>query len=132
MTQDQLKQAVAQAAVDLILPKLDDKSIVGVGTGSTVTDQLPAPGSQVPGNSQIILYMGAEKQQTVVEVPDFIGCSVADVNYLAANAGLYVQAKGTDRTDVYVLAAYQDIEPGTEVDRGTTITVEFTDHSALD
>lgn len=35
MTQDQLKQAVAQAAVDLILPKLDDKSVVGVGTGST-------------------------------------------------------------------------------------------------
>lgn len=35
MTQDQLKQAVAQAAVDLILPKLDDKSIVGIGTGST-------------------------------------------------------------------------------------------------
>ena len=32
MTQDQLKQAVAQAAVDFILPKLDDKSIVGVGT----------------------------------------------------------------------------------------------------
>lgn len=35
MTQDQLKQAVAQAAIDLILPKLNDKSIVGVGTGST-------------------------------------------------------------------------------------------------
>jgi ribose 5-phosphate isomerase A len=35
MTQDQLKQAVAQAAVDLILPQLDDKSIVGIGTGST-------------------------------------------------------------------------------------------------
>ena len=103
-----------------------------VGTGSTVTDQLPAPGSQVPGNSQIILYMGAEKQLTTVEVPDFIGCSVADVNYLAANAGLYVQAKGTDRTDVYVLAAYQDIEPGREVDRGTTITVEFSATGASD
>ncbi|MFS0825398.1 ribose-5-phosphate isomerase RpiA [Pseudomonas phoenicis] len=35
MTQDQLKQAVAQAAVDLILPKLDARSVVGVGTGST-------------------------------------------------------------------------------------------------
>ena len=103
-----------------------------VGTGSVVTDQLPVAGSQVPGNSQIILYMGAEKQQTVVEVPDFIGCSVADVNYLAANAGLYVQAKGTDRTDVYVLAAYQDIEAGTEVDRGTTITVEFSSTGASD
>ena len=35
MTQDQLKQAVAQAAVDYIVPKLNDRSIVGVGTGST-------------------------------------------------------------------------------------------------
>ena len=103
-----------------------------VGTGSVVTDQLPVAGSQVPGNSQIILYMGAEKQATRVEVPDFIGCSVADVNYLASNTGLYVQAKGTDRTDVYVLAAYQDIDPGTEVDRGTTITVEFSSTGASD
>lgn len=103
-----------------------------VGTGSVVTDQLPVAGSQVPGNSQIILYMGAEKQATRVEVPDFIGCSVADVNYLASNAGLYVQAKGTDRTDAYVLAAYQDIDPGTEVDRGTTITVEFSSTGASD
>lgn len=35
MTQDQLKQAVAQAAVELIVPQLTDRSIVGVGTGST-------------------------------------------------------------------------------------------------
>ncbi|MEE4464915.1 ribose 5-phosphate isomerase A, partial [Azotobacter chroococcum] len=35
MTQDQLKQAVAQAALDHILPQLTSKSVVGVGTGST-------------------------------------------------------------------------------------------------
>lgn len=35
MNQDQLKQAVAKAAVDYIRPKLDAHSIVGVGTGST-------------------------------------------------------------------------------------------------
>lgn len=35
MNQDQLKQAVAQAAVDFILPQLDAKSVVGIGTGST-------------------------------------------------------------------------------------------------
>ena len=113
---------------------LSEKTITyrTVGSGAVVTDQLPAAGNQVPGNSEIILYFGAEKQQTMVEVPDFIGCSVADVNYLAANAGLYVQAKGTDRTDVYVLAAYQDIEAGAEVDRGTTITVEFSSTGASD
>jgi len=35
MNQDQLKLAVAQAAVNYILPKLEDDSIIGVGTGST-------------------------------------------------------------------------------------------------
>lgn len=35
MTQDELKQAVGQAAVDIILPHLDEQSIVGIGTGST-------------------------------------------------------------------------------------------------
>ncbi len=35
MNQDQLKQAVAKAAIDYITPKLESDSIVGVGTGST-------------------------------------------------------------------------------------------------
>ncbi len=35
MTQDELKKAVARAAVDYIKPKLESDSIVGVGTGST-------------------------------------------------------------------------------------------------
>lgn len=35
MTQDELKQAVGQAAVDILLPTLEAKSIIGVGTGST-------------------------------------------------------------------------------------------------
>lgn len=35
MTQDELKQAVAKAAMDYILPLLEEDTIVGVGTGST-------------------------------------------------------------------------------------------------
>ncbi|MCG8516848.1 MAG: ribose-5-phosphate isomerase RpiA [Pseudomonadales bacterium] len=35
MNQDQLKQAVAKAALDYIAPRLDSDSIIGVGTGST-------------------------------------------------------------------------------------------------
>ena len=35
MNQDQLKQAVAQAAIDYIEPKLYSDSVIGVGTGST-------------------------------------------------------------------------------------------------
>ncbi|MGQ7273714.1 ribose-5-phosphate isomerase RpiA [Marinobacter sp. V034] len=35
MTQDELKQAVAKAAIDAIRPQLDSESVIGVGTGST-------------------------------------------------------------------------------------------------
>lgn len=35
MNQNQLKQAVAQAALDWVLPRLDSTSILGIGTGST-------------------------------------------------------------------------------------------------
>ena len=50
----------------------------------------------------------------------------------AAYAGLYLQSRGTTSSSGSVSVSSQDIEPGTEVARGTTITVKFTDSSALD
>ena len=35
MNQDELKQAVAKAALDYIRPKLESKTVLGIGTGST-------------------------------------------------------------------------------------------------
>ena len=103
-----------------------------IGSGAVVTDQIPAAGALLPGQSEVILYLDAEKSTEKVEVPNFVGYGVADVNWLANQAGVYVQAKGTDMSENWVSVTYQDIEPGTMVDRGTTITVEFTDHSSLD
>jgi ribose 5-phosphate isomerase A len=37
MNQDQLKQTVAKAAVDYVLPKLRSDTVLGIGTGSTAT-----------------------------------------------------------------------------------------------
>ena len=42
MTQDELKRAVAQAAVDSLLPQLEDRSVIGVGTGSTANHFIDA------------------------------------------------------------------------------------------
>ncbi len=103
-----------------------------VGDGETVTDQIPVGGASVPGASEIVLYMGEEKPTDKITVPNFIGLSVAQANDTAANAGLYIQAKGTNKTDSNVTVTYQSVEAGVEVNRGTTITVEFTDHSARD
>ncbi len=102
------------------------------GEGATVTDMTPTAGADVPGTSEIILYMGAEKPTEQVTVPDFTGMSVAQANQVAAENGLYILARGTDRATSDVSVTYQDIEAETQVERGTMITLEFTDHSAQD
>jgi len=113
---------------------LKEKSITyrTVGDGQTVTDQMPVGGAEVPGGSEIVLYMGSQKPTDQVAVPDFTNCSVADANYYAAQADLYLQAKGSDLADGYLTVSHQDIAAGTMVDRGTTITVEFASAGASD
>ena len=46
------------------------------------------------------------------------------------NSGLYLQTKGSYR--YYSVVTDQDYAPGETVPRGTTITVELTDQTALD
>lgn len=107
-----------------------------VGDGATITGQIPAAGATVPGLSEVILYFGAEVPDDMVTVPDFTDYSLYDANYLAANNGLYMLVagvnKGADAPLYSVRASHQDIEPGAQVPRGTTITVEFTDYDSGD
>ena len=49
-----------------------------------------------------------------------------------SDLGLYLQAKGTDSTAWHVVVTDQDIIEGTQVDRGTTITVIFADTTDMD
>ena len=44
-----------------------------IGSGETVTGQIPEAGVSVPGNSQILLYLGEDPPEQTVEVPDFTG-----------------------------------------------------------
>lgn len=100
-----------------------------VGEGTQVTDQIPAGGVNVPGNSEVILYMGSEAPNDEVTVPDFRGKSVSQVNQLATDAGLYLLPAGTDKVNSLVYATTQSIEPSIKVPRGTMVKVEFTDHT---
>lgn len=113
---------------------LQEKSLTyrTVGDGDTVTGQIPAAGNSLPGASEVILYMGAEAPIDKVTVPDFYGLTVEQANARATNAGLYLQSKGAQESSGTVTVTSQDYAPGTEVPRGTTITVRFTDSSARD
>ncbi len=101
-----------------------------VGEGETVTDMIPAPNAEVPGKSEIVLYMGEKKPAGHAAVPDFTGMNIAEANDAAVGNGLYLLARGSDAGGAVVTG--QDIPAGEQVVLGTTVTVEFTDHSAQD
>ena len=102
------------------------------GSGDMVTGQIPAPGQSVPGGSQVILYFGDPLPENTVTVPDFTGMNRQQAADAAGALGLYIQPGGNLTVSPQVTATIQDIPPGTQVDRGTTIKLTFTDTQAAD
>ena len=98
-----------------------------VGSGETVTGQIPAAGKSVPGGSEILLYFGDTPENRQVQVPDFTGMNRQQASDAAGKLGLYILVSGNTSLDSHVTAATQSIAPGTTVDVGTTIKVEFID-----
>ena len=101
-----------------------------VGEGGTVTGQIPAPGELLPGNSKTILYMGEPLPTDKVTVPNLRNLSAKQARAVIENSGLYLQTKGSSYP--YAVITDQNPAAGAEVPRGTTVTVELTDQTALD
>ena len=101
-----------------------------VGEGAQIMDQLPAAGASIPGKSEVVLYFNQNAPTDLVTVPDFLTYNLNNANYLATTNGLYMLITGANKHDPNVTATYQDIPAGTQVPRGTMVTVEFTDYSA--
>ena len=104
-----------------------------VGSGTTVTDQLPAGGAIVPNNATIVLYMGEEKPDTPSVVPNVVGLSAANANKAMTDAGLILKMSGTISTSSgNVHAISQAVTAGTEMERGSVVEVHFGDSTVLD
>ncbi len=103
-----------------------------VGQGETVTNQIPAAGTEIPGGSQVILYLDSEADQGPVLVPDFTGMTLMEANEAAAKAGLYIQVRGPKLSSGSVRVTAQSLGAGTETDPGTTVTLELTDTTVGD
>ena len=103
-----------------------------VGSGDTVTAQLPEPGQTVPGGSQVLLYLDQSPEPENVEVPDFTGMNRQQASDTAGKLGLYILVTGNDEISVQVTVTAQSVPKETKVPVGTTITLEFTDTSARD
>ena len=109
----------AQAAA-----KADGFTTTVKGSGENVIAQIPPAASSVTTGGNIVFYTDDESQAEQVMVPNLIGYSVSDVNYIASTYGLNVSFVGAaSNTDV---STAQDIASGEIVSPGTVITVSFT------
>ena len=103
-----------------------------LGSGETVTGQIPAAGQTVPGASQVLLYLGENAPEVTVEVPDFFGMNRAQAAAAAGERGLYVLVAGSDEISAKIVVTSQDTPAGTQVRAGTTIQLQFADTGARD
>lgn len=104
-----------------------------VGDGATVTDQTPAGGAIIPNNASIILYLGAEKSDDLCTVPNVVGKTASEANKALTNAGLIMKVSGaTTVSSGNVHAISQSAAPGSELEAGSVVTVQFGDTSVLD
>ena len=103
-----------------------------VGTGDTVTGQIPRGGQSVPGNSEILIYLGEPTPTETVEVPDFTGMNRQQASAAAGELGLYILVAGNQEVSVSVTVTTQDISPKTQVPVGSTIRLTFADTKAPD
>ena len=104
-----------------------------VGSGDTVTDQTPAGGAIIPGRSVVVLYADAEKPDTLCTVPQLVGCTPAEANTIATNAGLLIRFTGaTSSSGDAIRVMSQSESPGTQVEAGTVIAVQLGDNTVQD
>lgn len=104
-------------------------SLRTVGDGDTVTGQIPIANASIPGGSEVVLYMGTDVPTDQVEVPDVRGKTAEAARQILANVGLYMKAAGATDYGSSTVASSQSINPGTMVDRGTTVEVHFIDNT---
>lgn len=97
-----------------------------VGTGNTVTAQVPAAGVVIPGGSTVILYLGDQVPEEQVEVPNVSGMSPTRAKEALENIGLFLRSTGAaSYQDAGVEAISQSIQAGSSVAPGTVVEVQF-------
>ncbi len=104
------------------------------GTDGTVTDQVPAGGIKIPIGGQVLLYMGGSKPSELIEVPNVLGLTPQQCHDTLAEQGLYLKQKGvaTSQVTEETTASRQNPVPGTKVNIGAVVTVEFANSNDVD
>jgi len=94
-----------------------------IGSGDTVTDQLPLAGSMVQQGSRVILYLNATPSDGTEAVPDLTGYTYSDAAWILSRCGLFIRTDSSVTNPNTQVVAAQAIPTGTAVEYGTVIKV---------
>jgi len=107
-------------------------TLIGVGEQETITGQIPAAGEQIPGGSQMLVYLGEDMPEEKITVPNFCGMHRQQASDAAGSLGLYILVAGNQEISTNVTVMAQSISAGTQVSVGTTVRLDFVDTKAAD
>ena len=94
-----------------------------IGDGDKVVSQVPSSGQSIGENGVIVVYT-EDAEVKKVEVPSFIGMTASSVKQTALSLGLNINFSGPYGS-AGATAVKQSVAAGTEIQAGTTITVQF-------
>lgn len=111
-------------SVDDIRAELQEQgfTVEVIGKGDKVVRQMPAAGKLVPQKGIVVLYTEADLKTRKVEVPNLVGMTETQARYWALRSGLNVEVVGDTSSGA---SLRQNIEPGTTVAIGSTVTVTY-------
>jgi len=94
-----------------------------IGTGNTVTDQLPASGALVAEGSRIIIYADEAPSEEAVNVPRLEGMSYSEARELLYEYGLYIHTDSAAAFAEGRIIVAQSIQGGKRAKHGSVIEV---------
>ena len=97
------------------------------GGGSTVTDQLPAAGTEIASGTEIILYFDADISPELETVPELTGMSLNEARDTLSYYGLYLNALSSISDPEKQSVSAQSIPAGTALCHGSVVEVTLID-----
>ena len=98
-----------------------------IGTGDTVTNQLPKAGTKIVPDSEILIYLGAEISPDCETVPDLNGMSFSDARDTLSALGIYMNTISPVSDDKQLIVCCQSISEGTVIKHGSVVEVTLID-----
>ena len=98
-----------------------------IGSGDTVTGQLPAAGQSIARGTEIILYLGAKPSEELEILPDLSGLRYEEARDTLSYYGLYLRTLSPIGESGAQRVGAQSIAAGTQLTHGSVVTVTLVD-----